>query len=555
MNMKPLTLPLARSCLDGIVLAVLCAAAFVCTSVHGAGTPPVPGGNPIFRDTFTADPSPLVVGDTLYVYVGHDKAEEGQMFNIVEWLCYSTKDMKTWTPHGSVMKPTDFTWATGEAWASQAIERDGKFYLYTTVQHGAPHVGKAIGVAVASHPLGPFKDARGTALVHDATTPSPYGWNDIDPAVFIDDDGTAWLAWGNPVLYLARLKANMIEFDGPIEKISLPNYTEGPWITKRGELYYLTYPSLAHQGFSERMCYATAPAVTGPWTYRGFLTGPAENSYTIHPGIVEFKGQSYLFYHNATLTLPDGRTGALGRRSVCVEYLFYNDDGSLQPVVQTLEGVSVPPPSPRSHSVPTKVDRGGTDPRLTVVQFVGVYPSAWPGEPVVVSVENPFQMTPTPLGFNLHGGMSSIGQTFEPGSDFVLGRLTLYAGDGFGTDAENTLTLALYDLGPVGGADGGERYTPDRNLLGDGEDLRFAYEPQGAGLLHLDFSKDQQVMLKAGRRYAWELQGRHGSAAFYWRISRQDVYPGGDAYFDRKLAKEKGDVSCDLAFALYPAPR
>jgi beta-xylosidase len=233
------TPPRFYSCLDETVRAGLCAAALICVSLHGASTPPVPSGNPIFRDTFTADPAPLVVGDTLYVYAGHDQAEEGQMFNITEWLCYSTKDMKTWTPHGPVMKPTDFTWATGEAWASQAIERGGKFYLYTTVQHGAPHVGKSIGVAVADHPLGPFRDARGTALVNDATTPSPYGWNDIDPTVFIDNDGTAWLAWGNPVLYLARLKANMIEFDGPIEKISLPNYTEGPWITKRGKLYYL----------------------------------------------------------------------------------------------------------------------------------------------------------------------------------------------------------------------------------------------------------------------------------------------------------------------------
>ena len=126
----------------------------------------------------------------------------------------------------------------------------------------------AIGVAVADSPLGPFKDARGSALVTDATTPGPYGWDDIDPTVFIDDDGTAWLAWGNPVLYLARLKPNMTELDGPIEKIALPNYTEGPWLSKRKGIYYMTYASMAHQNVWEHLSYATAPSPRGPWTYQ-----------------------------------------------------------------------------------------------------------------------------------------------------------------------------------------------------------------------------------------------------------------------------------------------
>ena len=89
-------------------------------------------GNPIVTDKFTADPAPMVHNGRLYLYVGHDEAEEGQDFNITEWLCYSTKDMKTWTDHGSVLKPTDFSWGVGEAWASQVVEKDGKFYYYTT---------------------------------------------------------------------------------------------------------------------------------------------------------------------------------------------------------------------------------------------------------------------------------------------------------------------------------------------------------------------------------------------------------------------------------------
>jgi arabinoxylan arabinofuranohydrolase len=302
---------------------------------------PVAGANPIFRDAFTADPAPIVVGDTLYVHVGHDEAKGGEMFTMHEWLCYSTKDMTNWQVHGSVMRAKDFKWARGDAWASQVVEKNGKFYFYTTVTHDQTKPGRAIGVAVADSPTGPFKDARGSALVTDKTTPSDKPWNDIDPTVFIDDDGTAYMAWGNPYPYFVKLKPNLIELDGEIQKLDLPNYTEGPWLHKHGNLYYLTYAAFAHQGTSEKICYATAPKITGPWTYQGILTGFAKNSYTIHPGIVEFKGQSYLFYHNATLKL-NGQGGALGRRSVCVEYLHYNPDGTIQPIVQTVEGVSVP---------------------------------------------------------------------------------------------------------------------------------------------------------------------------------------------------------------------
>lgn len=495
----------------------------------------------------------MVVGDTVYLYVGHDEAKGNQMFNITEWLCYSSKDVKHWTAHGPVMKPTDFKWATGEAWASQAIEKDGRFYFYTTVQHGQPHVGKAIGVAVADNPLGPFTDARGTALVTDETTPSPYGWDDIDPTVFIDDDGSAWLAWGNPVLYLAKLKPNMIEFDGPITKLALPNYTEGPWLSKHQALYYLTYSSMAHQGFGERVCYATATQLSGPWTYRGFLTGPARDSYTIHPGILDdFKGQSYLFYHNATLTLPDGQTGALGRRSVCVEYLCYNRDGTMQPVTQTAEGVSVPP-GPAAEVCSKPVDRGTTDAGMRITQFAGGFPSAWPGNPALASVSNPFDQTPTPISFNRDGGATSIGQTFVPRQDIKLARLSLYAGDGFGTEAKNLLALALYDLGPNSAATSLASYAAENDLLGKGKGLRVAYEPQGPGLLHFDFEKDNQVTLKAGHRYALEFQGTHGSSPFYWRMSRADVYPDGAAFRNRQPFKDRDGKTMDFAFAIYGA--
>ncbi len=297
-------------------------------------------GNPIIRDKFTADPAPLVYDGRLYLYVGHDEFYEGQdsasggkEFNITEWLCYSTDDMKNWTDHGAVLSPADFKWAVGEAWASQVVEKDGKFYYYTTVQGGEPYVGKAVGVAVGDSPVGPFVDAIGKPLVSDDMTDNGKRgwWNDIDPTVLIDGD-EAWLCWGNGTCFLAKLKPNMIELDGDIKVVDVPNYVEGPWLHKRNGIYYLTYASFGNG--SETISYATAPSMEGPWTPQGELTGNAENSFTIHPGIVEFKGQPYLFYHNATLEL-DGHKGAIGRRSVCVDSLSYNEDGTMNHVTQT----------------------------------------------------------------------------------------------------------------------------------------------------------------------------------------------------------------------------
>jgi beta-xylosidase len=298
--------------------------------------------NPVIKDKFTADPSAMVYNNTVYLYVGHDEAKGDELFTMNEWLCYSSADMKTWKSHGTIMRATDFKWAIKDAWAAQVVERSGKFYFYATVQHGHPENCKAIGVAVSDSPTGPFKDARGSALIVDKTTPSPNGWDDIDPTVLIDDDGTAWLSWGNPNCYLAKLKPNMTELDGEIQKINLPYYTEGPWLHKRNGLYYLTYAAFAHQGTAERICYATAPSMEGPWTYQGLLTDYAEKSYTIHPAIIEFKGQSYLFYHHADLEI-NGQKGATGRRAVCVDYLYYNPDGTMQIVEQTVDGTSVPP--------------------------------------------------------------------------------------------------------------------------------------------------------------------------------------------------------------------
>ena len=312
-----------------------------------AETPRRAGSNPLFSDAFTADPAPMVHDGKVYLYVGHDEAGPGQMFNITEWLVYSSGDMRNWKAHGPVMKPTDFAWAKSDAWASEVQEKNGSFYFYTTVEHDDTDPGKAVGVAVSESPTGPFVDARGSALVSNSMTKmAAHSWDDIDPTVFQDDDGTAWIWWGNQILYYAKLAPNMIELDGPIQTLDIAPYEEGPWIHKHDGTYYLLYAAIDRSiSEDEQIHYATAPSITGPWTLRGMLTGSGQDSFTIHPGTVEFEGQWYLFYHDATQAI-DGVPGALGRRSVRVEYLYHNPDGTLEAVEHTPEGVSGPPRPP-----------------------------------------------------------------------------------------------------------------------------------------------------------------------------------------------------------------
>lgn len=289
--------------------------------------------NPIITSKFTADPAAMVYDGTVYLYTGHDECPDRQdRYVMHEWLCFSSTDMVNWKEHQIPLRVKDFTWAKDDAWAAQVIERDGKFYWYVSVTHGTIH-GKAIGVAVSDSPTGPFRDARGSALItNDMTTDTKISWDDIDPTVFVDDDGQAYLFWGNTKCRWIKLKDNMIEQDGPIHTIdSLPNFTEAPWIHKRGDWYYLSY---AYQ-FPEKITYAMSKSITGPWQYKGIINELAGNCNTNHQSIIDFKGQDYFIYHTGGIPTAGGSF----RRSVCIDYLYYNPDGTLKRVVMTSEGV------------------------------------------------------------------------------------------------------------------------------------------------------------------------------------------------------------------------
>ena len=293
--------------------------------------------NPIGQTVFTPDPAPLVVGDTLYLYTGRDKDGPLDFYYMTDYQCYSTQDMQNWTHHGTVLSWKDFSWAKEDtAWAAQCVERNGKFYYYVTMENSSGG-GRAIGVAVADSPTGPFKDALGQPLCGP-------NWDYIDPTVWIDDDGQAWLMFGNPSLYYVKLNEDMISLDGEVQKFDMSasafgnngnrsTYGEGPWLYKRNDLYYVLYAAFGDGNGSEDIRYSTAPSPTGPWTYRGVIMPMQGNSFTNHSGVVDYKGKSYFFYHNGAL---DG--GGSFQRSACVEEFEYNADGTFPTINMTKEG-------------------------------------------------------------------------------------------------------------------------------------------------------------------------------------------------------------------------
>ncbi len=288
-------------------------------------------GNPIIKEKFTTDPAAIVYKDSVYLYTGHDEAPVGvNKFVMHEWLCYSSSDVVHWTEHPIPLRAKEFSWADDNAWASQVVERNHKFYWYVALKHKTI-TGCAIGVAVSDSPAGPFRDARGSALItNNMTSLIKSNKDDIDPTVLIDDDGQAYIFWGNTLCYYAKLKENMIELDGPIKNVPLPDFKEGSWISKRNGWYYLSY---AYQ-YPEKIAYAMSRNINGPWEFKGILNEVAQNSVTNSPAILDFKGRSYFIYHNGALP-----TGGSYRRSVCIDYLYYNSDGTIKPVIMTAEGV------------------------------------------------------------------------------------------------------------------------------------------------------------------------------------------------------------------------
>jgi len=294
--------------------------------------------NPIVQTSYTADPAPMLYDGKVYLYTSHDEdVTVNNFFTMNDWRLYSTTDMVNWTDLGTPASYKTFSWGTGDAWAPMGVARNGKFYLYVPINNST---GSKIGVAVADNPAGPFKDALGKALIST-------GSGNIDPTVFIDDDMQAYLYWGNPNLYYVKLNTDMISFPGSPTQVNLTTagfgtrsntdrataYEEGPWFYKRGSLYYIVYPA---DGTPEKISYTTSSGALGPWMYRGDIMAKesgSTGSFTNHPGVIDYKGHSYFFYHNAALPGGGGY-----KRSVCVEEFTYGADGTIPMISMTTAG-------------------------------------------------------------------------------------------------------------------------------------------------------------------------------------------------------------------------
>jgi hypothetical protein len=338
-----------------------------------AAAPPSSFDNPIIKyDTadpthqpgdiiYTADPAVMVIDDTVYLYSTRDEqALEVNDYRMYEYRLWTSSDLLNWQNKGAVLRYSDFAWArgndkTGNAYAHHVIQRKdatgkARYYFYAAVEGGQTNgeFGFAIGVAASDNPAGPFTDPRGMPMIllEDTAQYKDHSWRNIDPAVFIDDDGRAYLYWGNKQLWWVELESNLIHLkdesftpdasgkmqNRDVSQVqihtvdTLPNFEEAPYVSKHNGIYYLLYAA----GFPESIAYATSSSATGPWQYRGIIMPPLPGTTTIHPALFDFKGNTCLAYHNADL--PGGGNY---RRSVAIDRVYFNADGSIKPIVRT----------------------------------------------------------------------------------------------------------------------------------------------------------------------------------------------------------------------------
>lgn len=303
---------------------------------------PLAAQNPVIRDQFTADPSARVFNNKVYVFPSHDiRAPQGKNLR-KDWFCmedyhvFSSENLSDWTDHGIILSQYEPAWvdsASYSMWAPDCVERNGKYYFYFPANTRADQNGRrgfGIGVAVAERPEGPYlPQAEAIRGVHG-----------IDPNVFIDKDGQAYLYWSQQHIYVAKLKENMFELDS--EPYIIPNLTEkglkeGPWVFEREGIYYLTFPHVENK--TERLEYAVGKHPMGPFTMSGVIMDESPTAcWTNHHSILEYQGQWYLFYHHNDYS-PDFDKN----RSIRIDSLFFKADGSIQKVRPSLRGVGLTP--------------------------------------------------------------------------------------------------------------------------------------------------------------------------------------------------------------------
>ncbi len=294
--------------------------------------------NPFILDQFTADPSARVFDGRVYVYPSHDILSNESRGRI-GWFCmedyhvFSSSNLTEWTDHGIILSQNNVDWVNATSysmWAPDCIHKNGKYYFYFPSNARDTTLGRgfAIGVAVSNKPEGPF-----------IPQPEPIqGVKGIDPNSFIDKDGQAYLYWSLGNIFVAKLKENMLELASKpmvIENLPEKGLKEGPYMFERNGIYYLTFPHV--QNKTERLEYAMGDNPMGPFKVTGVIMDESPTGcWTNHQSMIEFQDQWYLFYHHNDLSPKFDKA-----RSIRIDSLFFNEDGTIQKVTPTLRGVGI----------------------------------------------------------------------------------------------------------------------------------------------------------------------------------------------------------------------
>jgi hypothetical protein len=285
-------------------------------------------------DQFTADPTARLFEGNIYLYPSHDilagpgKGRAG-WFCMEDYHVFSSETLTDWKDHGVIVSQNNVDWidpTTYSMWAPDCVFKDGKYYFYFPAT--SKERGRKIGIAVSDKPYGPFKPE----------TKPIEGVDGIDPCVFIDKDGKAYIYYSMNKILVAKLKDNMLELDSEpqvIENLPKAGLLEGPFVFERNGIYYLTYPHV--QNKIERLEYSTSNSPMGPFKPAGVIMDESPSGcWTNHHSIVQYKGQWYLFYHDNNLSPKFDKN-----RSVRADYLSFNEDGTIKKVVPTLRGVGI----------------------------------------------------------------------------------------------------------------------------------------------------------------------------------------------------------------------
>ncbi|MEO5716563.1 MAG: family 43 glycosylhydrolase [Luteolibacter sp.] len=284
--------------------------------VPDAVTPPPPAALP----GLTADPHIAAFGDTYYIYPTTDGSEGWMATSFHGW---SSKDLKHWKDEGVILDlPRNLKWADVRAWAPAIASKNGKYYYYYSAS-------QSIGVAVSDKPMGPFKDPLGKPLVAKAEYPC----QSIDPMVFVDDDGAAYLYFGQGKCMAVKLNDDMISFDHAAAKPIQPKgYNEGSFVFKRKGVYYLSWSEFDTRDPRYSVAYATSASPLGPYEkapenpilqQKGAVKGAGHHSILQIPGLDEW----VIAYHRFKIPGGNGYN-----RETCLSPLRFDDKGAILPV-------------------------------------------------------------------------------------------------------------------------------------------------------------------------------------------------------------------------------